>query len=249
MSEPVPTTVGRQRNAVSRLLKRFGESPGLWRAGGNAAGVYMRLVRWSSPLQFEPGNPFVLNRDRKPFILATWHGHQTMAPFLLGPGDRIRALISKSRDGDMSAAFMGTFGVEPIRGSGGRDPKRATEKGAVRGFLQMKKSLDEGINIGIVADVSGIPRKAGNGVVSLARASGRPIVAVGLATSRWVELGTWDRSIIHMPFCRAACVAAAPIDVPRDADVAMMEAKRLEVENALNAATARAYEIVGRPRP
>jgi lysophospholipid acyltransferase (LPLAT)-like uncharacterized protein len=62
-------------------------------------------------------------------------------------------------------------------------------------------------------------------------------------------LGTWDRSIIHMPFCRAACVTAAPIDVPRDADDATMEAKRLEVENALNTATARAYEIVGRPRP
>jgi lysophospholipid acyltransferase (LPLAT)-like uncharacterized protein len=250
MSEPLPTTtVGRRRSAVSRLLKRFGESPALWRAGGKAAGVYMRLVRWSSPLRFEPGNPFVLYADRKPFILATWHGHQTMAPFLMAPGDRIRALISKSRDGDMSAAFMGTFGVEPIRGSGGRDPKRSVEKGAVRGFLQMKKSLDEGVNIGIVADVAGSPRRAGNGVIALARASGRPIVAVGFATSRWVEMRTWDRSIIHLPFSRAACVAADPIDVPRDADDALLEAKRLEVESALDAATARAYQMVGRPRP
>jgi len=245
MSEPLPTIAGRPRNAVSRFLKRFGEDPRLWRAGGLAAAAYMRLVRATSPLRFEPDNPFDLYSDRAPFILATWHGHQTMAPFLLRPGVRLRALISKSRDGDMSAAFMGTFGVEPIRGSGGRDPKRALEKGAVRSFLQLKKSLEEGVNVGTVADVSGSPRQAGNGIVSLARASGRPIVAIGLATSRWVEMKTWDRAVIHLPFSRAVCVVAPPIEVPRDADETVMEAKRLEVESRLNAATARAYEIVG----
>jgi hypothetical protein len=39
---------------------------------------------------------------------------------------------------------------------------------------------------------------------------------------------------------------APPLDVPRDADDALVEAKRLELEASLNSATARAYAALGR---
>jgi hypothetical protein len=43
-------------------------------------------------------------------------------------------------------------------------------------------------------------------------------------------------------------VAAIPINVPADADEATLEAHRQLLEERLNAATQRAYDLVDRPR-
>ena len=50
---------------------------------------------------------------------------------------------------------------------------------------------------------------------------------------------------INLPFGRMACVTGEPIWVPREADEALLEAKRQEVETALNKAFIRAYELAG----
>jgi lysophospholipid acyltransferase (LPLAT)-like uncharacterized protein len=57
-------------------------------------------------------------------------------------------------------------------------------------------------------------------------------------------LDNWDRTTINLPFGRGAGVAAEPILVPRDADEAALEASRRLLEERLNAATRRAYELV-----
>jgi lysophospholipid acyltransferase (LPLAT)-like uncharacterized protein len=253
MTESAPKKIKRSkgllRRALRPVLRRTRESALPWTVGGKIGAAYMRLVRATTPLTFEPGNPFEIYADRAPLILTGWHGQHFMVTFLMRHGDRARALVSRSRDGDASAAFMGSFGIEAIRGSGGRNRKRSIEKGGARAFLQLKKSLDEGVSIATIADISNsVARRCGEGVIALARASGRPIVAMGFATSRWIELKSWDRATIHLPFSRGACVVAEPVEVPRHADEALMEAKRVEVEARINAAMARAYEIVGRQR-
>ncbi len=82
------------------------------------------------------------------------------------------------------------------------------------------------------------------GIIKLAQASGRPIYPSAIATSRRIVLNNWDRTTINLPFGRGAGVAAEPITVPRDADDTALEAARLLLEERLNAATHRAYEIV-----
>ena len=104
----------------------------------------------------------------------------------------------------------------------------------------------------MTADVPKVARVAGLGIVKLAQYSGRPIYAGALATQHRIELDTWDRSALNLPFGRSAVVGRGPIYVAADADDAALEAARREVENSLNAATARAYEIVdgkGGPPP
>jgi 3-deoxy-D-manno-octulosonic-acid transferase len=81
--------------------------------------------------------------------------------------------------------------------------------------------------------------------VTLARLSGRPIVPVAAASSRFIALNTWSRMTVNLPFSQLAYVAGDPISVPRDADAAALEAARLAVERGLNAATARAYDLAG----
>ncbi len=95
----------------------------------------------------------------------------------------------------------------------------------------------------MTADVPKVSRVAGLGIVKLAQMSGRPIYPVAIATRRRIVLDNWDRTTINLPFGRGAGVAGAPIYVPRDADDATLELARRAVEEALNAATARAYEI------
>jgi hypothetical protein len=89
-----------------------------------------------------------------------------------------------------------------------------------------------------------VARVAGLGIVKIAQVSGRPIYPVAIATRRRVVLSNWDRTTINLPFGRGAAVAGAPIDVPRDADSVTLELARRAVEEALNAATSLAYEIV-----
>lgn len=237
------------RGAVRKVLRGMRDWSWPYVAAGKTSAAYMRLVRATTPIVFEPGNPFDIYADRTPFILTGWHGQHLMVTLLMRPGDRARALVSKSRDGDLSANFMGSFGIEAIRGSGGRDRRYTVEKGGARAFLQLKRSLDEGVSIATIADISNtVARRCGDGVIALARASGRPVIPMGFATSRWYAMNTWDKATIHLPFSRGAAVVGEPVEVPRDADAALLEAKRQEVERRINGAIDRAYEIVGKRR-
>jgi lysophospholipid acyltransferase (LPLAT)-like uncharacterized protein len=108
----------------------------------------------------------------------------------------------------------------------------------------MLKALDEGYNIAMTADIPKVARVAGLGVVKLAQRSGRPIYAIAIATNHRVELNSWDRAAVNLPFGRLGIVASQAIYVARDADDAALEKARQQVESSLNWATARAYETV-----
>jgi len=96
----------------------------------------------------------------------------------------------------------------------------------------------------VTADVPKISRVAGLGIVTLAKHSQCPILPVAMATSRFIRLSNWDRTSFSLPFGRMAFARGAEIRVARDADDAALEQARREVENALNAATGRAYALV-----
>ncbi|MFZ1924059.1 MAG: lysophospholipid acyltransferase family protein, partial [Xanthobacteraceae bacterium] len=177
-----------------------------------------------------------------PAIVAMWHGQHFMMPFLKRKEHLVKVLISRHRDGEINAIAASRLGVEPIRGSGtsGRDFLR---KGGVTGFRQMLEALAQGYNVALTADIPKIARVAGRGIVELARASGRPIYPVAVATSRYVELRSWDRSALNLPFGRFVIAVGEPIRVAADADAAALEDARRVVEKRLNATTDRAYAI------
>ena len=78
----------------------------------------------------------------------------------------------------------------------------------------------------MTADISNLaPRRAGLGIVSLAKVSGRVIVPIAYASSRRIDVGSWDKATINLPFSRAVCAVAEPVAVPADADEALLEAE------------------------
>jgi lysophospholipid acyltransferase (LPLAT)-like uncharacterized protein len=226
-------------------LKRLTATPTFQEAVGAVAASYLRLVWHTNRVTLEPAT--IYDTVQQPAIIAMWHGQHFMAPFIKRPerGHRAKVLISRHRDGEINARAAERLGIGTIRGSGAHTGDFHRKGGAVA-FNEMLHALRDGWNVALTADVPKIARVAGLGVVKLAQHSGRPIYPVAIASSRRVEFDNWDKSAFNLPFGRLAMVAGEAIYVPRDADEAVLEVKRREVESELNQATTRAYEIVDR---
>jgi lysophospholipid acyltransferase (LPLAT)-like uncharacterized protein len=180
-----------------------------------------------------------------PAIAAFWHGQHLLAPAVKPRGHEMVALFSRSADAEINARVAERLGFGVVRGSGGREGVQNAEKGGARALIALKKTLDAGTNVAMIADIPhGAPRQAGLGIVTLARVSGRPIVPIAVATSRRKVLErTWDKTTINLPFGRQALAIGAAIHVAADASPAEMEEKRREVTAALDAVTRRAYAL------
>ena len=230
------------------LLKRIGTSDAVTRLAGRSAAAYLRFVRRTSTLEFEPSEPYEFFGHLLPGIIAMWHGQHLMVPFVRRDGHDVRVMISKHRDGEINAIAAESLGLGTVRASAARSADRVLEKGGRRGFLDMKAALAQGATVAMTADLSNQKsRRAGPGIIKLARASGRPIVPIAVATSRHFVIENWDRTTVNLPFSKGICIFGGPIFVPADADDAMVEQKRKELEDELNRVTERAYQRVGKP--
>ena len=180
-------------------------------------------------------------------IGAAWHGQHLMFPCIMPGGHTGAVMVSRSADAELNARVLELAGIDTLRGSGGRaNDRKAAERGGARALIGLKRVLDEGKWVGMIADIPhGTPRDAGMGIVTLARISGKPVYPVAYQTSRRKVLErTWDKTTINWPFGRAAIVVGDPIHVAADADEAAMEAARLHLTAELDRASARAAAMV-----
>jgi lysophospholipid acyltransferase (LPLAT)-like uncharacterized protein len=228
-----------------RMRRRLVESRAAMRMTASLLTGWLGFVGRTNRLAVEL--PPTQGSDLEPAILALWHGQHLLAPAIYPAGRRkLVAMVSRSADAELNAMVLERFGVEPVRGSGGRDGRRHARKGGARALISLKRALEAGKNVCMIADIPhGKPRDAGKGVILLARLSGRPIFGVAIATSRRKVLErTWDKTTINLPFGRAALVISEPVHVPADADDAEMECKRQELTAAIDGATTRAYALL-----
>jgi lysophospholipid acyltransferase (LPLAT)-like uncharacterized protein len=223
-------------------MRKLTRSPWVQKATGVAAAHYLRLVWHTTRFTVEPADALERIPKSAPLILAFWHGQHFLTPFIRPPHLRAKVLISRHRDGEINAIAAERLGIETVRGSGTHGSDFAT-KGGVFGFNELVRALREGYNVAMTADVPKVSRIAGLGIVKLAQMTGRPIYPIAIATRHRIVFDNWDRTTMNLPFGRGAGVAGAPIHVPADADSETLELARRAVEEALNAATVRAYEL------
>lgn len=228
----------REPLAQSSFVKNFIASLFAW---------FLRLIRVTSPLV--EGSTKVAGgayAHLEPGIIALWHGQHLLTPAYYPEGRPLVAMVSRSADAELQALMVEKFGIEAVRGSGGRNSSKHLDKGGAKALIALKRSLVAGKNVAMIADIpNGTPRDAGLGIVLLAKLSGRPILPSAIATSRRKVLEkSWDKTTINLPFGRSAVIVGSPVFVPADADDAEMERKRQEVTASLNAATAEAYRLV-----
>jgi lysophospholipid acyltransferase (LPLAT)-like uncharacterized protein len=173
----------------------------------------------------------ILHRpDRAPVIIAFWHNRT----FLMAPyyekycwGNTTFTFISRSRDGQFMAEVARRFGVMAVRGSSSRHGMSAA-LGALR------KAGDEKIDLTITPDGPRGPRyEVQPGVLRLAQATGRPIVAIDCQIKWKIELKSWDRFRIPLPFSRVYLSTAPAIDVPAGAGEEELAALGQQLAEAL----------------
>jgi lysophospholipid acyltransferase (LPLAT)-like uncharacterized protein len=225
------------------LWRRIGEQRWANATIGIVAAEYLRFVGMTTRFTLEPADVYARGERDMPIILAFWHGQHLLAPVARKIEHKVNMLVSRHRDGEINAVAAQRLGVGTIRGSGNHG-RGFVHKAGVAAFQAMLDSLAEGSSIALSADVPKVARVAGLGIIKLAQASGRPIYPSAIATSRRVVLDNWDRTTINLPFGRGAGVAAEPIRVAAGTDDSGLEAARVLLEDRLNAATRRAYELV-----
>jgi lysophospholipid acyltransferase (LPLAT)-like uncharacterized protein len=213
-------------------------------ATGTLAAEYLRFVWKTSWFATEPPDIYERVACDAPLILAMWHGQHFLSPFIKREYPA-KVLISRHRDGEINAIAAERLGIGTIRGSGNRGGT-FIGKGGVSAFREMLNALEEGCSVAMTADIPTVARVAGLGVIKLASASGRPIYPLAIATQRRIELKTWDRAVINLPFGLCAGVVGEAIRVPADANDEALESARKALESSLQDVTRRVYSIVDR---
>jgi lysophospholipid acyltransferase (LPLAT)-like uncharacterized protein len=172
----------------------------------------LRTTRWTLDGQ-EHFRPFA---EGAPAVFAFWHEFLPLMPALSLIARKlpfyrptpIHTLVSRHRDGRFIGAVMRRFGILPVLGSSSR--------GGAAGLRNLLAVLKQGDLIGITPDGPRGPRRqAAFGVAQLAALSGVPVVPLAARTSRRIQLSTWDRMPVPLPFSRGVVVCGAPIAVPR----------------------------------
>jgi len=92
----------------------------------------------------------------------------------------------------------------------------------------------------------GPARRAKTGIISIARLAERPIQPVAFAARPALRLGSWDGSLIPLPFARVVCAFGDPLTSGSDPDEAHEQAMARELDRRLARLHAEADRAVGR---
>jgi lysophospholipid acyltransferase (LPLAT)-like uncharacterized protein len=172
---------------------------------------------------------------RRP-IMAFWHGRVLTATYFFRRRG-IVVMISENFDGEWIARIIEQFGFRTARGS--------TSRGGQRAMLQLKREMEQGRPSGFAVDgPRGPARKAQPGAVWLAKLTGNPVVPFHMEASSYWSLNSWDRTQIPKPFSTVALAVGEPVEVPSEADDALLDAKRAELERSLFALETRAEAML-----
>ncbi len=154
----------------------------------------------------QPGHP--------PVVIAFWHNRLALMAYFFGHYCRGRTaltFISRSRDGQFITDVAAPFGIKAVRGSSSRH-------GTAAMLTAVRAANDLRTDLVITPDGPRGPRyQIRPGVLRLAQATERPIIAVNYRLKWKFELNSWDRFHVALPFAICHLETSEPIHVPRHA--------------------------------
>lgn len=158
-------------------------------------------------------------------IFTSWHSAIFSATYYwrdLG----IVVMSSVSRDAEYTGRFIKRFGYGTARGS--------STRGGGRAMAEMAECLRAGMHVGFTIDgPRGPAYVAKPGAVTLARHTGQAILPFHMAARRVIEVPSWDRLQIPLPFTRARAFIGEPIYVARDASAGEVAEKQAALQATL----------------
>ena len=173
-----------------------------------------------------------------PEIYCFWHQCVLPCAFYFR-ASRAVILISQSFDGELITRILRLFGFDAVRGSSSR--------GAREGLLGLAEVVESGRTAIFTADGPRGPiYQTKMGPIKLAQMTGAPIGAFHLEPKRARTMRSWDKFLVPMPFTRICVSWAQWTKVPIDLPAEQFEAKRRELNGAIESARLRAYAHLGK---
>ena len=217
---------------MKRLARLLSSSPAVRQ-------VLVRLLGWLLRGLFVTLRPeFVQRRwehqirnGGSPILFTLWHGRMLYFVKLYEYlGARVTILVSHSRDGEIIARLLSSFGIQATRGS--------SSQGGARGLLAVVNKVRSGMDACFTPDGPRGPRyRVQPGLILVAKRTGAPILPMTFGAQRKRALPSWDAFLLPLPFSRVVVIYGEPIYVPSDASAADLEVKRGEVEASLRRIT------------
>ena len=236
VSDPQPQAEGHRGTARKRRSSGVvvPHKP-LWyqRLGAWAVFLLVRVVSATLRYQWTDRSGYFDDGAAGPAIYCTWHNRLALCLIEYygyvkkhnqTPG--MAALVSASKDGGFLAGILECFGVQPVRGSSSRRGPQA--------LLELTGWAERGYDLAITPDGPRGPRYVvQEGIMALAQVTGRPIIPASYQLRWKIQVKSWDRFQIPLPFSRCEMVLGQPVWVPREASDAERESLRQQLEATL----------------
>jgi hypothetical protein len=204
----------------------------------------LRIVSltWRFEVIAEQGvTPILFGLNAGPRIFCFWHQCVLPCTVYFRRSHGI-ILISRSFDGELITRILEMFGFHAVRGSSSR--------GAREGLLGLKQVIESGKPAIFTADGPRGPiYQTKMGPIKLAQITGAPIGCFHLEPEHAWVLRSWDRFLIPKPFTRIVVSWAEQTGVPFDLSAEEFEAKRQELNAAIERARFNAYSHFKKAQP
>ncbi|MEW6535046.1 MAG: lysophospholipid acyltransferase family protein [Candidatus Auribacterota bacterium] len=179
---------------------------------------------------------FMFDQKKKgePIIYAFWHNRLAYMAYAyqyvvqgVNRTNTLVAMISRSKDGRLIGRVIELLGLRVAYGSSSR---HGTE--ALREMIRLVK--EEKLDCGITPDGPRGPKyKVQGGVLSVAQATGAPIVPITYDVKHKLVLRSWDRFIVPLPFTHGYFIAGEPMWIPEEISDEEREALQKNLEQRL----------------
>jgi lysophospholipid acyltransferase (LPLAT)-like uncharacterized protein len=200
--------------------------------------VFYRTLSWTWRVRvIEPESLLTELKERKPFVLAHWHGDELVLLSLI-TRYRLATIASTSKDGELMATILKWLGVKLSRGSSTRGGVQA-----LKGLLRLVK---DGYNCSFAVDgPKGPLHKVKPGVFELSRMISAPTYAAGVYCDRAIHFPkSWNKTYLPKPFAKIVVCWVGPMPpVPRDEDPRNPDLA-LELEGLLHHARQQAAKFI-----
>lgn len=205
--------------------------------------AYMKLVYFTSRVKFV--NEKILleaAKNKEPLVILFWHNRLMMIPFIARkikktyPAYNFMTLASKHGDGQIVGRIMEKFNLISILGSTQSDHKQRSRGISIGSFKQIFSGLKKGHSLGITPDGPRGPNQKINGeVINIARMAESGILALSYSSSRFIELKTWDKFKLPLPFSKLCFYFDEKIfQVKKDCSNEDMASLEKEITNRIN---------------
>ena len=189
--------------------------------------IYIVFVKITSNIKYENSDsPKKYWQNKKPFILAFWHGQLMTFSYTWKINKKLNILASSHSDGRFGASIARYFKLNniPISSDGNNLSLRP-----------IFKILNSNNYIAITPDGPRGPKeKVSEGIIKIAKISKVPIIPVGFGSSKNFCLKSWDSFLITLPFSKCRIVWGDSITIPENLEDQEIVTYKKIIEEKIN---------------